>query len=74
MNQAEAAKHPMAGLVIFSLLFLFVGVPALIVGSMDKENRLLFVIVAVFVVPQMVALWVCTVIEYIKRKSHANTC
>jgi len=61
-------KYPFWFLVLFSTLFLIVGVPSLVIGAFDTANRELFIVTAILVVPQMIGLSVCTWTEWKERK------
>ncbi len=60
MNKKEADTWPFYVLIFFSMLFAFVGVPALVIGFFDKKNFGLFIITTILVIPQMIGCWVCT--------------
>jgi hypothetical protein len=67
MDKKEAESWPIWGLIFWSIIFAVVLVPCLVVGYLDKANRGLFIMVAILVVPQMIALWVSTIYCIIKR-------
>lgn len=58
----DLESWPLWLLTTFSLLFLFGIVPCLIIGA--KQDPILMGVISVLIAPQMIGLWICTIIEW----------
>ena len=67
MSFEEADRWPFICLLACSGIFAFIAFPALVIGFQDDENFGLFVVTAMVVAPQMVAVWACTFFAWKER-------